>query len=109
MIPSQKRTHSLPLLAGLLFATVVAAGCANCSSCNERGALGLPAYCGYGSGPPCFGFTSTCWRPWPEECPNCPPYTLNALPPEALPPDNPQPLPANGGRNLVPPMPPVER
>jgi hypothetical protein len=24
----------------------------------------------------CYGYHPTCWRPWPPECPNCPPYTL---------------------------------
>ncbi len=22
----------------------------------------------------CFGYHSVCWRPWPAECPTCPPY-----------------------------------
>ncbi len=22
----------------------------------------------------CFGYHSTCWRPWPVNCPTCPPY-----------------------------------
>ena len=24
----------------------------------------------------CYGYHPTCWRPWPPECPNCPPFTL---------------------------------
>ena len=50
--------------------------------------------------PLCFGYYSTCWRPWPEECPNCPspsmpppteqvvpppPLTVEPLPPRPMP------------------------
>jgi hypothetical protein len=32
----------------------------------------------------CFGYHSTCWRPWPEECPTCPSYAIIPPPQETL-------------------------
>lgn len=34
-------------------------------------------YCG-GVELACFGYHSTCWQPWPEECPTCPAPTWSA-------------------------------
>jgi len=30
----------------------------------------------YGIDPGCFGYHPTCWRPWPAECPPCPPFAV---------------------------------
>lgn len=41
----------------------------------------------------CFGYYPTCWRPWPLECPPCPPFALEPFADEMLkPPLVPQPL-----------------
>jgi hypothetical protein len=82
---------------------------------------GLPTSCEWCAGgydtPLCFGYHSTCWRPWPEECPTCPPFTLPppaeqvlpgapmAEPPTVEPaPPTPQPE-AAPPQPLLPPMP----
>lgn len=54
---------------------------------------------------PCFGFNSTCWRPWPEECVTCPsPYAAFPLKGELLPG---APLPESPTPELPMPMPPL--
>jgi hypothetical protein len=46
---------------------------------------------GYIGGPPCFGYYSTCWRPWPADCCPCPsfaerlPLPEHELVPEPIP------------------------
>ena len=66
-----------------------------------------------GVGNACYGYHSTCWHPWPEECQTCPPPTwLPAAsdtgkgPSPAITPDvpiEPLPIPAN-----PPPQPPPD-
>jgi hypothetical protein len=98
---------ALPCCA-LALATV--AGCACCNTCEEP--LANYSYRHHGPcyfGPLlCFGYHSTCWRPWPEECPPCPPFTLT---PEMVEPVAPVPrtlpdatLPSPGGE-IPSPMP----
>ena len=99
-------------LAVLAVPLAVFAGCASCQPCQEP----LANYSFRQQGPcyfgplMCYGYHSTCWRAWPEECPPCPPYTLTPelaepvaplLPPAAQPapaplpgPDIPLPTPA---------------
>jgi hypothetical protein len=56
-----------------------------------------------GAGPLCFGYHSTCWSPWPTECPTCPAPTrlspIEELGPESNPTNAPpvlaEPTPAN--------------
>jgi hypothetical protein len=95
-------------LAGLSLA-VAAGGCC----CHEPRGPGYGQCFNYFGAPMCFGYYSTCWRAWPEECASCPPYTLNqqqaaeavapptgAMPGEgALPPGGPVPpvVPAEPG------------
>jgi hypothetical protein len=73
---TQTRTAALLMMAMLPLAGL--AGCASCQNCEEP----LACYSFRHHGPSyfgpmmCFGYHSTCWRAWPEECPPCPPYTL---------------------------------
>jgi hypothetical protein len=75
------------------------AGCCCDNSAADFGAdyHGRP-YASNCFGPSCFGYHSTCWSPWPEECPNCPP-PIRLPPTEEL---EPSPVPA------VPPSAPAE-
>ena len=83
----------LALLAAPLAAL---AGCASCQTCPEP----LANYSFRHNGPcyfgplMCFGYHSTCWRAWPEECPPCPPYTLTPELLESVAPPEPQPQPS---------------
>jgi hypothetical protein len=55
----------------------------------------------------CFGYHSTCWRPWPEECTTCPSFAILPPPQETILKDMPlghEPLPPAE----VTPMPPAE-
>jgi hypothetical protein len=36
-----------------------------------------PANCTTWYCPPCFGFNSVCWQPWPEECSTCPSFAAH--------------------------------
>ena len=69
-----------PTLIALALLPSLLAGCC----VGYRNHSGQAASCEGGPGwyetPLCFGYYSTCWRPWPEECPNCPPHTLPAPP-----------------------------
>jgi hypothetical protein len=58
----------------LLFTAALVAPLVGCVCCVPSGA------CGHGGGivgwsahAPCFGYYPTCWRPWPIDCPPCPP------------------------------------
>jgi hypothetical protein len=85
-----------PLITCLAFALGALSGC--CCSQHDQCQECYPG--GFG----CFGYHSTCWRPWPEECPTCPSFAI-APPPqetilkdvplgqEALPPAEVSPLP----------------
>jgi hypothetical protein len=53
----------------------------------------------------CYGYHPTCWRPWPPECPNCPPYTLLVQPETEMLKAPVAPLP--GGNVLPIPSPPL--
>jgi len=70
-------------LAALL--PLLAAGC--CAGYHNHS--GQAASCEAGPGwyetPLCFGFYSTCWRPWPEECPSCPSFALPQAAEQVLP------------------------
>ena len=63
---------------------------------------------------PCFGYHSTCWRPWPGECIACPsPFTPVELPPSETVPSpmpglSPMPLPAPEAAPPVPDAPPAD-
>jgi len=71
-----------PAILLMLLALTSAAGCAcyhaHCFA-DDHPWVGSPSVC--------FGYYPTCWRPWPAECPPCPPFTL-VLPPdvESVPP-----------------------
>jgi hypothetical protein len=58
----------------------------------------------------CFGYYPTCWRPWPLECPPCPPFALEPAGAEIIkPPHLPGPAVAPGvaptpDSILVPPL-----
>jgi hypothetical protein len=80
------------LLAAAALLALLQAGCA-CS-----GSLGLRRDCCEECYPvwPCYGVHSTCWRPWPAECPPCP----SPFPPEI---HNVETLPA-AEQPLAPPM-----
>jgi hypothetical protein len=61
------RTQVAAVACGLV---LLLAGCS-----NRVGPPHLPHYSFAAPGMlhnPCFGFHSTCWRPWPVECPVCP-------------------------------------
>jgi hypothetical protein len=63
--------------------------------CGEHGGQFFSGYV-----PVCFGYSSTCWHPWPGECITCPTY--------AFPPQVSEPLPAAKPiqpETSVPPMP----
>jgi len=70
----------------LLFASagmVLLSGCANTDWGRLRGRRWVD--CDGCVIPGCFGFHSTCWRPWPEECVTCPsPYAPDSAPRELL-------------------------
>jgi hypothetical protein len=92
-------------LAASLAATLVA-GCACTDHCGPADACCFVDW-------PCFGYHSTCWRPWPEECVACPsPYLMLVQPAEAVPapatPDSQTPdrgLPVQPSPEPMPPMP----
>jgi hypothetical protein len=42
-----------------------------CASCGPEGCYG--GISGWSAATPCHGHVPTCWRPWPAECPPCPP------------------------------------
>ncbi len=49
-----------------------------CASCPPE-ACGSSHCQVYPVAPPaCYGYQSTCWHPWPEECESCPPSTWSA-------------------------------
>ena len=81
--------------AAVLLAVLSLGGCAClelCGSCDD-GYCGDACYAEW----PCFGYRSTCWRPWPGECITCPsPF----LPPETV--TSPAPMP---GDVPMPPLP----
>lgn len=71
--------NRLKCLGGLLVACLGITQLAGCC-CNDALKWCAPDSYGYsqcqvyeGIGPACFGYHSTCWRPWPEECQTCPP------------------------------------
>lgn len=80
-----------PLVAAAALAALLQAGCA-CS-----GSLGFRRDCCEECYPvwPCYGVHSTCWRPWPTECPPCP----SPFPPET---HSPETLPAAGQPSAPP-------
>jgi hypothetical protein len=51
---------------------------------------------------PCYGYHGTCWRAWPDECPNCPPEHAASPSTFGKSEPNPEPLP----ERLQTPMPP---
>lgn len=65
----------LPLARYLALATVAVPTLVGCANCDSSGLLGRRH-----KGPTtieaaCFGYHSTCWQRWPEDCINCPsPY-----------------------------------
>lgn len=66
----------------------------------------------YGEGYPCFGYHSTCWRPWPEECPTCPSFAIMPPPQEQILKDVPmshEPLPPAGPVPTPAPVPEPEQ
>lgn len=112
-------------LGGLLLACLSIsqlAGCCcddSCAGCGpETG--GRPFRQDYAcAGPACYGYHSTCWSPWPEECETCPPPArilasdeVGKEPSPAIAPDAPaelipmtaKPMPGES----VPPVPPEE-
>jgi hypothetical protein len=82
-------------LAMLAVPLAAFAGCASCRTCEEP----LANYSFRHQGPcyfgplMCFGYHSTCWRAWPDECPSCPPYTLTPELAEPVNPPAPQAVP----------------
>src|ERR1043165_8387718 len=61
----------------------------------------------------CYGYYSTCWRPWPAECPNRPSYAimppmqeqvLSDVPLEPLPAPRNTPTPAATPEQKLPPI-----
>jgi len=86
---------ALVQLALLALPLAALAGCASCQTCPEP----LANYSFRHNGPcyfgplMCFGYHSTCWRAWPEECAPCPPYTLTPELLESAPPPEAQPQP----------------
>jgi hypothetical protein len=77
-------------------------GCASHS--REPWCAGQPYY-DLAQPPICFGYHSTCWNRWPDDCPVCPPFMGSALPVETLPPRSPDlpPTPnVNPGSDLPP-------
>ncbi len=63
---------------------------------------------------PCFGYHSTCWRPWPAECIACPsPFTPMEVPsgepvPTPTPGLAPMPLPTPDAAPPMPALPPTD-
>jgi hypothetical protein len=84
----------LAITLALLAASVSGCACHEvCEPCNFQGYAAWP----------CYGYHSTCWRPWPAECVPCP----SPFMPVELPAGEAVPVPDPG----VPPMPlpmPVE-
>jgi hypothetical protein len=63
MMHKSKKTLSFLVLFGIVCATL--SGCVT----SPKTILGHPRRL---PSVPCYGFYSTCWRPWPGECPTCP-------------------------------------
>jgi hypothetical protein len=50
------------MLSGFFLGILCGTGCVSSQPCCEFRSSGYP----------CFGYHSTCWRPWPVECVTCP-------------------------------------
>jgi hypothetical protein len=105
------KQYSAALVLSLTWAALALSGC--CWGGHDPCAHCYPA--GFG----CFGYHSTCWRPWPEECPTCPSFAI--IPPpqetilkdvplghEALPPADITPMPPPDGEPAPVVEPPEE-
>lgn len=65
-------------IAGMTLLVAIAAS--TLPGCGGRHATQAPAeYCAPGAN--CFGYYSTCWFPWPAECPPCPSFAI--IPPSS--------------------------
>jgi hypothetical protein len=71
---TQFREHFRKGILCLSLATTGGCACFD-GPCHDQGAIASPPGFGFPT-PMCYGYHSTCWRPWPEECPPCPPYAL---------------------------------
>src|SRR3954470_14977096 len=78
------------LMMAMLIATSVS-GCA--THRDDACAFGA---CGPGAPTDCFGYFSTCWNPWPAQCPPCPSPAFNLPEREVLPPAASPPAPLDG-------------
>lgn len=100
-----------PVLGAAL--VLLSSGCAYHHACEGHDFHPSDCYATW----PCFGYHSTCWRPWPGECLTCPsPFLPGELPAESpktelMPvpsePALPVPMPEGVDPN-VPPMPGVQ-
>lgn len=108
-----KLQSSCCLALGAALALLVSSGCAYHRACEGHDFQHSDCYATW----PCFGYNSTCWRPWPGECLTCPsPFLPGEMPAESpkselMPvpsePAPPVPVPEGADPN-VPPMPGVE-
>jgi hypothetical protein len=62
-------------------------GCAYHRACGEVHTI--DCYAAW----PCYGYHSTCWRPWPGECISCPSPFLPGEPPDEAPASELMPMP----------------
>ena len=93
------------LIAYCLIGMSFQAGCVHDKTHTLRSRIFQePSNCEFLFSPPCFGYTSTCWHPWPAECPNCPAYALPGEVMERLP--TPSVAPGDPDPNQPPPMTP---
>src|SRR5437868_11125815 len=75
----------------LSMALLIAVGVSGCAAHRDDPcAFGA---CGPGGATECFGYFSTCWNPWPVQCPPCPSPALNVPSREILPPATSPPAP----------------
>ena len=91
------------LFTVLLVAQLVGCQCGEtCGPCSyDNSCEGCPGSGMLGISPPCHGYHTTCWRPWPEECVTCPApsrlppaFEVNEEPRPAVTPQDPtEPLP----------------
>jgi hypothetical protein len=82
---NSSQLSAIRLILAAVFVVPLASGCVCWEAwCAPAGHGYVPhGYGGYGHhgagwhGPSmCFGYYPTCWRPWPLECPPCPPFAL---------------------------------
>lgn len=99
--------HTRTSVNGLICSGLMALAC----GCHGAGKppVNRPPQCVCSPGGPCGGYSSTCWRQWPDECTMCPPQVeLSEAMPSAPETNEPIPAPAPRPPELPLDLPPAQ-